>query len=124
MKRKIIVAATAIAIVAGMLVVLATPAVAQVQEVCDQLRGQDIAGCDPSNLETTVGRITNTLIFIVGAISVIVLIIAGLMYVLSTGNPEQTKRAKDAIIYAAIGLAVSVLSFAIVNFVLDRLRGG
>lgn len=56
-----------------------------------------------------------------GAISVLVVTVAGLSYVLSTGDPQKTARAKDAILYALIGLAVSILSFTIVTFVIGRL---
>lgn len=88
-------------------------------DVCRQI-GSDIGGCDPDALNSTVETIAETLIFLVGAVSVVVLIIAGLMYVTSAGNPEQTKRAKDAIIYAVVGLVVAILAFAIVNFVLGQ----
>ena len=67
--------------------------------------------------------VTNTLIFIVGAVSVIVLIIAGLRYVLSAGNASAVTAAKDTILYAVIGIVVALLSYALVNFVLTRLGG-
>lgn len=57
----------------------------------------------------------------IGALSVIFLIISGYQYLISTGDPQKTAKAKDSIIYALIGLVISVFAAAIVNFVLIRL---
>lgn len=125
MKYKLLTLLLAPLLLVSVLTIVPVDAASSTDAVCDQLKAQDIgADCGTDTLfgeGGVVHKISETLIFIVGAISVIVLIIAGLMYVLSAGNPEQTKRAKDAILYAAVGLAVAVLAFAIVNFVLARL---
>ena len=63
--------------------------------------------------------ITNVLLFIVGAISVIMLVIGGIRYTISGGDSGQVKSAKDTILYAIIGIIVSLLAFAVVNFVLS-----
>ena len=63
-------------------------------------------------------NITNTLIFLVGAIAVVMLIIGGLRYVLSGGNSSNVESAKNTIFYAIIGIVVAILAFAIVNFVI------
>ncbi|MCC7543579.1 hypothetical protein IT415_02625 [bacterium] len=71
-------------------------------------------------VQSGVQATVNTLLFIVGVASVIVIIVGGLRYVLSGGDPKNTAAAKDTILYAAIGLVVSLLAYAIVNFVLDQ----
>ncbi len=65
-------------------------------------------------------KIANVLIYIIGAISVLMVIIGGLRYVLSAGNPSATSGAKDTILYAIIGVIVAALAFAIVNFVVGK----
>lgn len=65
-------------------------------------------------------QISNTLIFLVGAIAVIMLIIGGLRYVTSNGESTSIKGAKDTITYAIIGIIVAILSFAVVSFVIGR----
>lgn len=65
-------------------------------------------------------QISNTLIFLVGAIAVIMLIIGGLRYVTSNGEAASIKGAKDTITYAIIGIIVAILSFAAVSFVIGR----
>lgn len=67
-------------------------------------------------------QIANTLIFLVGAIAVIMLIIGGLRYVTSNGEAASIKGAKDTITYAIIGIIVAILSFAAVTFVIGRFQ--
>lgn len=72
----------------------------------------------PDAIRTTI----NVLLYIVGIAAVIVIIVGGLRYVLSGGDPKNTAAAKDTIMYAAIGLAVSLLAYGIVNFVLSQFK--
>lgn len=55
---------------------------------------------------------------LMGAIAVIVIIVAGIQFVLSQGNSEKTNKARNTIIYAGVGLALAATSFAIVRIVL------
>ena len=64
-------------------------------------------------------RLTNTILLIVGLISVIMLVYGGLRYILSGGDSKKVTDAKNTILYAIIGLIISLLAFAIVNFVLN-----
>ena len=54
-------------------------------------------------------------------IAVIVIIIGGIQYTTSAGNPGAVQKAKQTIMYAAIGLAISLLAVAIVNLVVGAL---
>jgi len=85
--------------------------------------GLAVAGgsCDGgAGLSGSFAAIANTLIFIVGAISVIMVIVGGLRYVLSNGDSAGLKSAKDTIMYALIGVAVAVFAYALVAFVISR----
>ena len=62
--------------------------------------------------------ITNVLLFIIGAISVIMLIIGGIRYVVSGGDSGAVTAAKNTILYAVIGIIVALLAYALVNFVI------
>ena len=66
-------------------------------------------------------QIVNILLFITGAIAVIVIVIGGIKYVLSSGDSNQITSAKNTILYAVIGLVVAILAYAIVNFVIDKI---
>lgn len=54
---------------------------------------------------------------ITGAIALLIITLAGFRYITSQGNPSETAKAKNAIIYAGIGLAVSILAYSIITFV-------
>ena len=97
------------------------------------------ADCDPSNLNATSGancaqgdetpsnlfsgedsvfrQIVNIMLFIVGAVAVIMLIFGGIRYVTSGGAQDQVTAAKNTIMYAIVGIVVAILAFAVVNFV-------
>jgi hypothetical protein len=65
--------------------------------------------------------VSDTLIFLVGAVAVIFLIIGGLRYVISNGDSKAVEAAKNTILYAIIGIVVAVISFALVSFVITSL---
>ncbi len=66
--------------------------------------------------------IANTLIFLVGAIAVLFLIIGGLRYVVSNGDPKAVEGAKNTILYAIVGIVIAILSFAAIQFVINALK--
>lgn len=69
-------------------------------------------------LEDGIKTIVNVLLFILGAIAVIMIIIGGIRYTTSNGDAGNIKSAKDTILYAVVGLVVAILAYAIVNFVI------
>ena len=78
----------------------------------------------PRDLFGTGGIFTtvaNTLLYIVGALSVVMIIYGGLRYVVSGGNSSAVTAAKNTILYAIVGLVISILSYAIINFLLTTL---
>jgi len=64
--------------------------------------------------------ITNVLLFIIGAISVIMLVIGGIRYTVSAGDSSAVTAAKNTIMYAIVGIVVALLAFAVVNFVVTQ----
>ena len=93
-----------------------------VQEGAEAARGEGM----PSQLvgkEGVFTQITNTVLYAVGIISVIMLIYGGLRYVVSGGDSKKVTDAKNTILYAIIGLIISILAFAIVNFVINAVTG-
>lgn len=68
--------------------------------------------------QSQLDSIFNFTFQIIAAISVLVIVIAGLTYVISQGDPQRVNRAKDAILYAIIGLVVAILGRVIVGFVI------
>jgi hypothetical protein len=84
-------------------------------------KGVNSAGGNKEN--TTLGArledVVNILLYVLGAIAVIMIVIGGIRYATSNGESSQISSAKNTILYAVIGLIVAVMAYAIVNFVLD-----
>lgn len=106
---------------------VALPAAAQTtpeQSACEGSGGTWSKGSCTQGTRTlsgTIKSVGNIIVFITGAISVLMIIIGGLRYALSGGDQGTISTAKNTILYAVIGLVVSVAAYAIVNFVLTNI---
>ena len=80
-------------------------------------QGDDV----PQDLANDVFKdVVNILLFIIGAVSVIMLIYGGIRYTTSGGNANSVTAAKNTIMYSIIGLVVAILAFAVVQFVVNQ----
>ena len=65
-----------------------------------------------------VKKVVNILLFITGALAIIMIIWSGIQYTTSSGDSGKVSKAKNTLLYSVIGLIIAFLSFAIVNWVL------
>ena len=72
------------------------------------------------NFQNLLATIVNVLSLVVGALAVVMIIFAGFRYITSGGNQEGVKSAKQALIYAIIGIIIVALAQIIVKFVLNQ----
>lgn len=63
--------------------------------------------------------VSKVLLFIIGAVSVIMLIIGGIRYTISQGDSSAITSAKNTILYAIVGLVVAILAYAAVSFIIQ-----
>ena len=73
-----------------------------------------------SDPNTLVKNFVNVFLWVVGILSVVMLIWGGVRYTTSAGDSNKVTAAKNTVMYAVIGLVVSILAYAIVNFVLNQ----
>ncbi len=85
---------------------------------CSQGAGTPSQLFGDGSIFTTV---VNVMLFIIGAICVIMLIWGGIRYTTSAGNSAAVTSAKNTIMYAIIGLVIAFLAFAVVNWVLGAI---
>ncbi len=82
----------------------------------------ELAGC---NEDKKVDEVANTglnlILSAVGLIAVGVMVYGGFTYLTAQGDPSKAKRGRDVILYGLVGLAVTLLAFAIVAFVTANL---
>ncbi|MDR0591009.1 MAG: pilin [Candidatus Nomurabacteria bacterium] len=124
-------AVAAMVLIAG---AVALPFTSAYADTCDPSQGvggsvnNDCAGAG-SNQKELFGAdgvftiIINVVLFLVGAISVIMLIYGGIKYTTSAGDTAKVTSAKNTIMYAIVGLIVAILAYAIVNFVVGSFSG-
>ncbi len=77
------------------------------------------AGCEGNGIFKTI---VNVILFLVGAIAVIMLVFGGVKYTVSNGDSNAVTSAKNTIMYAIVGLVVAILAYAIVNFVITSIN--
>lgn len=89
------------------------------EETCNSSDSGNNPICQNQNqsAESLIGTIINVLLFIVGAVAVIMLIWGGIRYTTSAGNAAAVTSAKNTIIYSIVGLVVAFLAYAIVRWV-------
>ena len=127
MKRiKLIISSLAFAFAVVTAGVVVQPALAQTpeQSACQGSGGTWTGTTCTQGTRTVPGTIKNVgniLIFITGSISVLMIIIGGLRYTLSGGDQGTINGAKNTILYAVVGLVVSIAAYAIVNLVLSNI---
>lgn len=67
--------------------------------------------------------VVNLVFLVIAVLSVLWLLLFGAIpYIFSGGESSTVKKAKDAIVYSVIGIVVSLVSFAIVNFVTSKVH--
>ena len=93
------------------------------ETVCSAI-GSDAACTDASgtNVNGIITSLINILSIVVGVIAVIMIIFAGAKYITSGGDTQKVTSAKNALIYAIIGLVIVALAQVIVHFVLSKTK--
>lgn len=116
-------------IIAGLLLVpvvaLAAAAPVGAQGLTDALsdvKTDDLVDVQPNDLGTTVQTVVNFLLWLIGILSVIMIIFGGIKYTTSGGDSGKLTSAKNTIIYSVIGLLVAIFAYAIVNLVIAQTK--
>lgn len=90
----------------------------------DELTSLDITPVKDAGVEnpeqSTIDKVVNIVFSLAGGLALLFTVIGGLRFILSSGDPQNTARAKNTIIYALVGLLVTMFAFAIVKFVTSR----
>lgn len=95
--------------------------------LADSVCGPNGAACDLQNVafsSDTLSKVMGVLFTAVGSLSVIFLVVGGLRYALSGGDAKNIKQAKETILYAIVGLAISLVAVVIISLVSTVAGGG
>lgn len=69
--------------------------------------------------QQVIGNIIKTGMGVIGTIALIMFIYGGILWMLSMGNAERSKKAIDILIWSALGVIVILASYAIVSFLFN-----
>lgn len=111
----------------GIFAVLFPAPEAQAINVFDQCAnnpGAAVCKSQGDNATSMIQVVINILLYVLGIISVVMIVIGGIRFTTSNGDPASTKTARMTIIYSVVGLVVAILSYAIVNLVVGRFVTG
>ena len=93
-------------------------------DICSEENQNSVYCKNKGSGETQVNGIIKTIVEVlltaVGAISIIMIVIGGIMFALSSGDAQKAAKARNTVLYAVVGLIVSIFASAIVNFVFNR----
>lgn len=70
-----------------------------------------------SNVENFIKSVITVITSIAGLIAIGFIVVGGLGYITSSGNPEHLDRSKRTLIYAGLGLSISIGAFVLGNIV-------
>lgn len=131
MMRKIISLILSLSLLSLFLLPIAASAQSLFNDACNGPATQS-AVCQDKNQSQTPGsnsfygkdgillKVAQIVIIVVGTVSVIVIIIGGFKYTMSSGDPGNIASAKNTIVFAIVGLIVALLAGAIIQFVISR----
>jgi cytochrome bd-type quinol oxidase subunit 2 len=77
-----------------------------------------------ANFQTTFENIYNIIIIVAGIVFVALFLFGGIQYLTAAGNDEATKKARQLMLDAVIGLVIVVTAWAIGTYVLSLLGLG
>ena len=80
--------------------------------------------CNPLNapdFETLIGNVINFIFMIATVVAPLMILIAAFLFMTSGGNPDKVNRAKDIIVYTAIGYAIILFAWGLVSLLKDIL---
>ena len=87
--------------------------------------GKPLPGCELGLPNVAAGhdqvqQILSIAFATIAALAVVVIVIAGFRFIIAQGNPQETAKARNTIIYALVGLIVALAAEAIVALVLGK----
>lgn len=75
-----------------------------------------------TKVKSVMKSVVDVLLMTVGVISIIMIVVGGIMFALSSGDASKVTKARNMVIYAVVGLVVALFASAIINFVFNKVQ--
>lgn len=69
---------------------------------------------------STFGKVLSIVFGIIGAFALLNIVLSGMKYITSAGNPQKASEAKNGIVYSLVGLMIAISAEALIAFVINR----
>jgi len=90
-------------------------------QACAQQGTEDLNAGSSLTINKIIGTVISTLAWIIGTVSIIMVIFGGFRFVTAGGDSNAVSSARSTIFYALIGLVVALLAQVLIHFVLYKL---
>lgn len=95
------------------------PTIVFAQDISGKVPCQGLECAGTGEVATILQNIINWIFGFAALVAVLFIIIGGILYVVSAGNTDRAKQARQTILYSVIGLLIIVLSYFVVSLVLN-----
>lgn len=112
----------------GSVALAADPTSTTIEQLCKDAskNNNDVspAFCDDYNktnktdnpVVETINKVANIIAYIAGAVAVIMIMYGGFLFIISDGSSDKVSKARQTILYAAVGLVVIIMARILINF--------
>lgn len=83
--------------------------------------GRKVTGNPLFGTDGILTKVAQALTVITGIISMYIITLAGFRFIRSGGDPQKVESARNALLYAAIGVVITISAQAIITLVLNKL---
>lgn len=87
-----------------------------------KLNPEDAGIAQVTLTQANVTSLVSAVLGLAGMVAVLFIVLGGISYATSAGDPGKISKAKDTILYAIIGLVVTIISFVAVQFILGGMK--
>ncbi len=103
----------------------------QAQSILNPGLVSEVTDCGPNGTQCSLNAflrlglsVSQYILGIVGALTLLMFIVGGVMMMLSGGSADKVKKGKDILFGSVIGLAIVFSSYLIIQFTTEKLLGG
>ena len=79
-------------------------------------------GSNDINLVKVVLRVLQIILAAVDIFALFMVILGGFEFLISAGNPNMVKKAKDTLVWAIVGILVITLSYSVLKFIFEEVQ--
>jgi len=85
------------------------------------LKGSTGLPNDHTDIVSFIAQIVYMLAYLGGGLAIIFIMVGSIQMITSGGSPARIKQGRETLIYAVVGLIVSIGAAAVVNFISDKI---